>query len=162
MRPRSRSSPPTIPAEICRGICRHVPPGRADRGAVGGDDTCRLHRGRTHRRGGPPGPVATTGGPSSARATRGARQPISRRALDGAFGDRLMFVRMKLGLKRPAMAERLTVPASTLATWEKGVRPRDGAEIARRYEQEFGVDRHWILYGDVRSTVSGWSHKAAA
>jgi len=40
----------------------------------------------------------------------------------GSFSDKLMAVRRKLGLSRKAMATRLGVDPTTLASWEKGKR----------------------------------------
>lgn len=72
------------------------------------------------------------------------------------FGERLAWVRRRLGLSVREVAERTGFAESTIPTWEKGAMPRDPVRVATVYQRTLHADRDWLLYGeadDVRLTL---------
>lgn len=89
------------------------------------------------------------GGPWQAVAMAGA----GRDSFDVAAGLRLARVRVALGLKQEALAEKLGISRSRIANFEQGTRTPD-PRVMSRLSELYGVTTDYIYHGDARMMPS--------
>lgn len=68
------------------------------------------------------------------------------------FGTRLMLLRRHLDLTVEQAAERAGLSHATWSTWERGAMPRNLPSVVTAVVEAFGVDREWLLWGELART----------
>lgn len=69
------------------------------------------------------------------------------------FGLRLVMVRRHLGLTQRDAAEACDITQAAWNRWENGKLPRNMGEVVRTISSAFGVDRDWLMWGAMPSSV---------
>jgi len=63
------------------------------------------------------------------------------------FALRLLLLRHDLRMTTEAVARASGLARPTWSTWERGVSPRNQAEVAKQIADATGYDVMWLLYG---------------
>jgi hypothetical protein len=80
-----------------------------------------------------------------------------------SFGSRLRLLRLALDDESvDALAKRCDIPTATWRTWEKGTAmPQRMAAVVEKIHRATGVDRAWLMWGEVSSDLltqsSAWT-----
>lgn len=81
-------------------------------------------------------------------STNPAELPQRRLRPRDTWGARLAQLRYDLQMSQGEIATLCGLPPATWSTWERGVVPRDKAEITRRIARATGYDLDWLLWGE--------------
>ena len=65
------------------------------------------------------------------------------------FGTRLLLARKHAGLTVREAAIRCGLHYATWSTWERGARPADMATVVDAISKGLGVDRMWLIWGEI-------------
>jgi transcriptional regulator with XRE-family HTH domain len=66
-----------------------------------------------------------------------------------------MFVRLALGWTQTELARAIEESNFNVSRWESGAsRPRDVVSVVRRIVDATGVDRDWLMWGDLGDPVT--------
>lgn len=81
-------------------------------------------------------------------STNPAESPQRRLRPRDTWGARLARVRYDMQMSQGEIANLCGLPPATWSTWERGVVPRDKAEITRKIAKATYYDLDWLLWGD--------------